>query len=156
MKLNKNAQVAIAVGWFALIDILLSTTGGAVGAVSGTSSTFRGIIRGFGLNYFILGLGIVALVSIGLLALLIIAYVVRAWTSVIKLTRVLVKYFFFTSDSVDSNEEEKKMLQSLFGGDTLVSKDALFWLSLRSLLAIWIVIIIINIIASIINVLSAY
>ena len=84
-------------------------------------------------------------------------YLLRAWSSVINLTKTLVRYFFLEDKSTPENsaEAEKSMVQALFG-DATVSDKPFFWLALRSLLTLWILIVLFALATGIVNLLSSY
>jgi len=161
MKLNRKALIALAVGWFVLVDILLRTTEGSVSALNSIALSFRGIIRGLGGSsyssyyYLLVNLGIIGLVLLVALTFLILIFLSRAWRYVIRLSRYLVNYLFFTN-SEGEQKDAKEMVYALFGENAMSAKDSLFWLTLRSLLTIWSIIILVTIIAGLINALSTY
>ena len=148
MKIDRKALFALAVGWFVLLDILLRTTDGMIGYVNNVSSNVRGLIYSLRFPDIFFYLSVIGLVSLVLLSLLGLAYIWRAWTSVISLTRVLVSFFFFNkkSNSEDEAMFDPEMLEALFKGN-----NALLWRALSSLLAIWIILILISIIFGLIN-----
>src|SRR5438876_1630803 len=141
MKIDRKALVAIAVGWFVLVDILLRTTEGLVGFIVSMGSNVRGLAYAFfnirGGDFFtslIIGLIIIAISVIIILSLLLLVYLRRAWTSVINLTRFLVNFFFFNSDTETEGTitMEKNLLRTLFGENVLdlKSRDGLLWRTL--------------------------
>lgn len=157
MKFSRNAQIALAVGWFVLLFILLGTSESAVSNVAAIGINLRSIIYGSRPSDVFFFLGTLGAVALLLLALLALVYLWRAWTYVINLTRLLVSFFFFQKSTSESDlSVEPNMLQTLFGKDPLTSKDSLLWRLLQSLLSFWVILFLIILIGSIISALSRY
>lgn len=164
MKVDKKALVAMAIGWYILFTVLLATTENSVSSLVSIASVFRVIFHGLQINSIALSLGFAgSTILLGLLILLLI-YLLRVWQSVIRLTRILVRFVFFdegTSTNDDfSNKQtatevqvapEKEMLFSLFGKNVMKSNNGLFWLSLRSFMIIWAIIILVALVSGFVS-----
>ena len=164
MKLDKKALIAIAIGWYVLFTVLLATTQNSVSSLNSIISIFRVVFHGLQINSITLSFGFAGSAILLALLILLLIYLLRVWQSVIRLTRVLVRFVFFdegTSTNDDFSDKktateaqvapEKEMLFSLFGKNVMKSNNGLFWLSLRSFMIIWAIIIVIALVSGFVS-----
>ena len=114
VKSNRKMLLALGLGWFVLLNILLGTTESVTGLEFSSFAGLRCIIRGLGYNEFLIGVGIAGIISLALLTFLSLVYLVRAWNSVINVTRILIQFIFIDdkSESINNVEAERKMLNA--------------------------------------------
>lgn len=159
MKNSTTKSVALVVMWFFLVNILLSTSSSATGSIFSIALSFRGLVRGyiFYSEPLLMGIYLTGLALLIWLILFILMYLLRAWSSIIEISKHLLKYFVFDDQSEQKDfVAESNMLERIFGEDILTSKDSLFWKATRSIVLIWAITIIISIISGILFATSSY
>jgi hypothetical protein len=153
MNQDKTFKIAAGIGWYVLFNALLTTTSAAVGALGITAGTFRGLMRGLGFGPdWLTAISITALAILGWLGLLLILFSLRAWSTSIRITKVLIDVFFFgESQNKEESLSANSALLSLFGENGHASNRPLVWRLLSELMTTWSIILFFQFVTSIVS-----